>query len=128
MLCALYNGHVHVMNYENQQMVKDFEVCDLPVRCARFVARKNWIITGSDDMQVSLRHFLKLAQVSNVCRISGQSIQLQHIGKGSLVRSTYRLRSLHCRSSNTAADPHKQRRHADQTLELGEDVGLPTSL
>jgi hypothetical protein len=26
MLCALYNGHVHVMNYENQQMVKDFEV------------------------------------------------------------------------------------------------------
>lgn len=26
MLCALYNGHVHVMNYENQQLVKDFEV------------------------------------------------------------------------------------------------------
>lgn len=52
MLCSLYNGHVHVMNYENQQLVKDFEVCDLPVRCARFVARKNWVITGSDDMQV----------------------------------------------------------------------------
>lgn len=55
MLCALYNGHVHVMNYENQQLVKDFEVCDVPVRSARFVARKNWVITGSDDMQV--RHF-----------------------------------------------------------------------
>lgn len=26
MLCALYNGHVHVMNYENQQLFKDFEV------------------------------------------------------------------------------------------------------
>lgn len=26
MLCALYNGHVHVMNYENQLLVKDFEV------------------------------------------------------------------------------------------------------
>lgn len=26
MLCALYNGHVHVMNYENQQLYKDFEV------------------------------------------------------------------------------------------------------
>jgi len=47
MLCALYNGHVHIMNYENQQMVKDFEVCDVPVRSARFVARKNWILTGS---------------------------------------------------------------------------------
>lgn len=26
MLCALYNGHVHVMNYDNQQLYKDFEV------------------------------------------------------------------------------------------------------
>lgn len=26
MLCALYNGHVHVMNYDNQQLFKDFEV------------------------------------------------------------------------------------------------------
>lgn len=78
MLCALYNGHVHVMNFENQQTVKDFEVricgnyllrlsrvnliyfqvCDLPVRCAKFVPRKNWIITGSDDMQVSIEIFL----------------------------------------------------------------------
>lgn len=29
MLCALYNGHVHVMNYENQQLFKDFEVCEI---------------------------------------------------------------------------------------------------
>lgn len=29
------------------------QVCDLPVRCARFIARKNWVVTGSDDMQVS---------------------------------------------------------------------------
>ena len=32
--------------------VKSFEVCDLPVRAAKFVARKNWVVTGSDDMQV----------------------------------------------------------------------------
>ncbi|CAG9808919.1 unnamed protein product [Chironomus riparius] len=63
MLCALYNGHVHVMNYENQQMVKDFEVCDLPVRCARFVARKNWIITGSDDMQVRIFNYNTLEKI-----------------------------------------------------------------
>lgn len=63
MLCALYNGHVHVMNYENQQLVKDFEVCDLPVRCARFVARKNWILTGSDDMQVRVFNYNTLEKV-----------------------------------------------------------------
>ena len=30
-----------------QTLVKSFEVCDLPVRAAQFVARKNWVITGS---------------------------------------------------------------------------------
>ena len=51
------------MNYENQQLVKDFEVCDLPVRCARFVARKNWILTGSDDMQVRVFNYNTLEKV-----------------------------------------------------------------
>lgn len=30
-----------------QTLVKTFEVCDLPVRAAKFVARKNWVITGA---------------------------------------------------------------------------------
>ena len=54
MLASLYNGNVHVWNTETQTLVKSFEVCDLPVRCARFVARKSWIVVGSDDMQVGL--------------------------------------------------------------------------
>ena len=29
-----------------------YKVCDLPVRAAVFVPRKNWVVTGSDDMQV----------------------------------------------------------------------------
>jgi len=51
------------MNYENQQMVKDFEVCDVPVRSARFVARKNWILTGSDDMQIRVFNYNTLEKV-----------------------------------------------------------------
>ena len=46
-------GYLSQMN-ENQTLVKSFEVCDLPVRAAKFVPRKNWVITGSDDMQVSI--------------------------------------------------------------------------
>ena len=53
MLASLYNGNVHIWNIETQTLVKSFEVCDLPVRCARFVARKSWVVVGSDDMQVS---------------------------------------------------------------------------
>ncbi|GLH00813.1 Coatomer subunit beta' [Gryllus bimaculatus] len=57
MLASLYNGNVHVWNHESQQLVKSFEVCDLPVRAAKFVPRKNWIVTGSDDMQVRVFNY-----------------------------------------------------------------------
>lgn len=36
-------------------MVKSFEVCDLPVRCAKFVVRKSWFIAASDDMFLRVR-------------------------------------------------------------------------
>ena len=55
MLVSLYNGNVHIWNHESQQLVKSFEVCELPVRAAIFVPRKNWVVTGSDDMQVRVR-------------------------------------------------------------------------
>jgi WD40 repeat protein len=61
MLVSLYNGNVHIWNYESQQLVKSFEVCELPVRAAVFVPRKNWVITGSDDMQVLIYFVLYIA-------------------------------------------------------------------
>ncbi|XP_054160801.1 coatomer subunit beta'-like [Oppia nitens] len=52
MLASLFTGQVHVWNYDSQELVKSFDVCGQPVRSAKFVSRKNWIITGSDDMIV----------------------------------------------------------------------------
>ncbi|XP_069159666.1 coatomer subunit beta' isoform X8 [Procambarus clarkii] len=63
MLASLYNGNVHVWNIESQQLVKSFEVCDLPVRASKFVARKNWVVTGSDDMQVRVFNYNTLERV-----------------------------------------------------------------
>lgn len=63
MLVSLYNGNVHIWNYETQQLVKSFEVCDLPVRAAKFVMRKSWIITGSDDMHVRVYNYNTLERV-----------------------------------------------------------------
>jgi len=57
MLASLYNGNVHIWNHESQQIIKSFEVCDLPVRASKFVARKNWIVTGSDDMQLRVFNY-----------------------------------------------------------------------
>ncbi|KAK3858973.1 hypothetical protein Pcinc_034864 [Petrolisthes cinctipes] len=63
MLASLYNGNVHVWNIESQQLIKSFEVCDMPVRASRFVARKNWVVTGSDDMQVRVYNYNTLERV-----------------------------------------------------------------
>nr|CAG4638264.1 EOG090X01FO [Cyclestheria hislopi] len=65
MLASLYNGNVHIWNHESQQLIKSFEVCDLPVRAAKFVPRKNWVVTGSDDMQVRVFNYNTLDRVTS---------------------------------------------------------------
>ena len=49
LLAGLYDGTVFIWNYETGAVVKTFEVADVPVRCVRFIARKNWFLAGSDD-------------------------------------------------------------------------------
>ncbi len=63
MLASLYNGNVHVWNYESQTLVKSFEIADLPVRCAKFVVRKSWVVTGSDDIIVRVFNYNTLEKV-----------------------------------------------------------------
>nr|SVE84103.1 EOG090X01FO [Daphnia pulex] len=64
MLASLYNGNVHIWNHESQQIIKSFEVCDLPVRAVKFVPRKNWVVSGSDDMQVRVFNYNTLDRVT----------------------------------------------------------------
>ncbi|GMR45035.1 hypothetical protein PMAYCL1PPCAC_15230, partial [Pristionchus mayeri] len=52
LLVGLMNGEVNVWNYQTEALVKNFKVCESPVRAAVFVARKGWVITGSDDKHV----------------------------------------------------------------------------
>jgi coatomer subunit beta' len=39
-LSSIYTGHLFVWNYQTKSIVKQIEVCNAPVRCAKFVARK----------------------------------------------------------------------------------------
>ncbi|KAL0973385.1 hypothetical protein UPYG_G00202770 [Umbra pygmaea] len=57
MVASLYNGSVCVWNHETQTLVKTFEVCDLPVRVAKFVARKHWVVVGADDLQIRVFNY-----------------------------------------------------------------------
>jgi coatomer subunit beta' len=37
--------------------VRSFEVTNAPVRCAKFVARKQWIIVGADDTKIRVYNY-----------------------------------------------------------------------
>ncbi|RDA86977.1 hypothetical protein CP532_6696, partial [Ophiocordyceps camponoti-leonardi (nom. inval.)] len=56
-LTTLYSGHAYIWSYETQQIVKTFELTDVPVRAGRFVSRKNWIVCGSDDFQLRVYNY-----------------------------------------------------------------------
>ncbi len=56
-LTSLYSGSAHIWSYETQQIIKSFELCDVPVRAGRFIARKNWIVCGSDDFQLRVYNY-----------------------------------------------------------------------
>ncbi|KXS93646.1 hypothetical protein AC578_4207 [Pseudocercospora eumusae] len=56
-LTTLYSGHVYIWSYDTQSIIKTFELTDVPVRAGRFVARKNWIVCGSDDFQLRVYNY-----------------------------------------------------------------------
>jgi len=62
-LAALYSGNVMIWDYESGSCVKSFEVSELPVRCAKFVARKQWFLAASDDMRFRVFNYNTMEKV-----------------------------------------------------------------
>jgi len=56
-LTTLYSGHAYIWSYETQAIIKTFELTDVPVRAGRFIARKNWIVCGSDDFHLRVYNY-----------------------------------------------------------------------
>lgn len=54
------NGQVKIWNYETQTDLKTFEVTDVPVRCVRYIARKNWVSAGRSSKRMCLETSLSL--------------------------------------------------------------------
>ena len=70
LLANLYNGSLQIWNYVDQTLVKSFEVTDLPVRTSKFIARKQWIAAGSDDMMVRVFNYNTMDKVSSPLPVS----------------------------------------------------------
>ncbi|OAF70261.1 hypothetical protein A3Q56_01977 [Intoshia linei] len=62
-VASLYNGNVHFWNYESQSMTKTLEICTVPIRAVKFVPRKNWVITGSDDLMIRVYNYINLEKI-----------------------------------------------------------------
>ncbi|XP_024973461.1 coatomer subunit beta'-2-like [Cynara cardunculus var. scolymus] len=62
-LTSLYSGTVCIWDYQSQTMAKSFEVTELPVRSAKFVARKQWVVAGADDMFIRVYNYNTMDKV-----------------------------------------------------------------
>ncbi|GAB2293577.1 hypothetical protein Dimus_027786 [Dionaea muscipula] len=49
-LASTHSGTVSILNYQSKVVLNSLDIAQTPVRSAKFIARKQWIITGSDDM------------------------------------------------------------------------------
>lgn len=56
-LTTLYNGKIEIWSYATNSLVKSIQVTELPVRAGKFIARKNWIVVGSDDFQIRVYNY-----------------------------------------------------------------------
>lgn len=56
-LAGLYSGTVCILNYELQTIEKSFKVTESPVRSAKFIAWKHWIVTASDDKFIRIYNY-----------------------------------------------------------------------
>jgi coatomer subunit beta' len=73
---SLYNGHVHLWNFQTQTLLKTFEVTELPVRCSKFIARKQWIVSGSDDLFVRVFNYNTMEKIKT---FEAHSDYLRHL-------------------------------------------------
>jgi len=62
-LAALYSGNVYIWDYSTNTLAKSFEMGTNPVRCARFIVRKNWVIAGTDDMKLRVYNYNTMEKV-----------------------------------------------------------------
>ncbi|KAK4053418.1 Coatomer subunit beta' [Microbotryomycetes sp. JL201] len=57
LIAGLYTGNVIIYHIETGAVIKTFEVTEVPVRCVKFIARRNWFVCGSDDFHLRVFNY-----------------------------------------------------------------------
>lgn len=63
-VASLYTGHVIIYNYKTGQLLKTFEIVEVPVRCVKFIPRKQWFICGADDLNIRVYDYNTMEKVA----------------------------------------------------------------
>ena len=56
-LLCLFSGKAIIFDTEKKEIRNHFEPGYQPIRCGRFIARKQWIVFGCDDMKVRVYNY-----------------------------------------------------------------------
>jgi coatomer subunit beta' len=65
-LAALYSGNIFLWDTETSSLVKSWEVCDLPVRSCKFIARRSQFISASDDMRLRIYNYNTMEKIKDI--------------------------------------------------------------
>jgi coatomer subunit beta' len=55
-----------IYDFNTQSMVKSFEITNCPVRVAKFIPRKQYIIVGSDDNKIRVYNYNTSEKVKTI--------------------------------------------------------------
>lgn len=56
-LLCLFSGKVIIFDIEKKEIRNHFEPGYQPIRCGKFVARKQWVVFGCDDMNIRVYNY-----------------------------------------------------------------------
>lgn len=68
---ALYDGRLRIFDHDALVLLAEIDASPLPLRSARFVSRRGWVLAAGDDCAIrcfSIQSQEKVAQVSNAHR------------------------------------------------------------
>ncbi|KAL6495891.1 hypothetical protein OROGR_030454 [Orobanche gracilis] len=60
---SIFGDRVHLELSDPETLVKSFEVTELPVRSAKFIARKQWVVACADDMFIRVYNYNTMDKV-----------------------------------------------------------------
>ncbi|KEP67192.1 UNVERIFIED_CONTAM: COPI protein, putative [Hammondia hammondi] len=75
LLSALYDGRLQIHDYTTHALVKEIDASPLPLRTAKFIVKRQWMICGGDDCALRVFNIHTLEKVKEIPNAHGDYIR-----------------------------------------------------